>query len=136
MWSAPKTNTASPRYSSMRCRFWNTESAVPGLAHPHLGGDDGDEGVVRAARPPGPLHVLGQRLRLVLREDVDRAHPGVRQIGEDEVDDPVAAAEGDGRLGAIERERKEARALAAGHDQRDEPLLSVHRWVRDRPAQL
>ncbi len=29
MWSAPNTSTASPRYSSMRCRFWKTESAVP-----------------------------------------------------------------------------------------------------------
>ena len=29
MWSAPKTRTASPRYSSIRWRFWKTESAVP-----------------------------------------------------------------------------------------------------------
>ncbi len=72
--------------------------------------------------------MLGERLRLVLREHVDGPDARVRQVRQDEVDDPVAAAEGHGRLGAIEREREEARALAAGHDQRDEPLLSVHWW--------
>jgi len=103
---------------------------VPGLAHAHLGGHHGHERVVGAPPPPGPLDVLGQRLRLVLREDVDRADARIRQVRQHEVDDPVPASEGYGGLGAIEREREKARSLAARHHQRDEPLLSVHSGAR------
>ena len=100
---------------------------VPGFAHAHLRRHDGHEGVERAARPPGSLHVLGQRLRLVLGQHVDRPDARVGQVRQHEVDDPVAAPERNGGFGAIERERKKSRAFAACHHQRDEPLLSVHR---------
>ena len=101
-------------------------AAVPRFAHAHLRGHHRDEVVERAARSPGALHVLSQRLRLVLGQDVDRPDARVRQVRQDEVDDPVAAAEGHGGLGAIEGEREQPRALAARHHERNESLLSVH----------
>jgi len=70
---------------------------------------------------PAVVHVLDQRLRLVLREDRDLADAGVHAVGEHEVDDAELAAEGGGGLGAVLGEIAQALAAAAGHDDREGP---------------
>ena len=92
-------------------------AAVPALAHAHLRRNDGHEVGVRAARAPGVLHVLDQRLGLVLREHVHGPHAGVVHVGQHEVDDAVSAAEGDRGLGAISGEGEEPFPFSAGHDE-------------------
>ena len=66
------------------------------------------------------LHVGVERLRLVLHQHLDLEDAGVGEVGEDEVDDAVAAAEGDGRLGPVAGERVEPPPFAAGQDHRQE----------------
>ena len=67
-------------------------------------------------QPPGGRDVAVQRVALVLREHHDLAVAGVDQVRQREVDEPVVAPEGDGRLGAVGRQRCQALALAAGQD--------------------
>ena len=56
-----------------------------------------------AQEAPAALHVLDQRLRLVLREDGNLADAGVHAVGQHEVDDAELAAEGRGGLGSDAR---------------------------------
>ena len=67
---------------------------------------------------PAVLHVLDQRLCLVLREDGDLADAGVDAVGEHEVDDAELAAEGRGRLAALCGQIVQPLTAAAGHDHR------------------
>jgi hypothetical protein len=61
--------------------------------------------------------MLEQRLAAELGEHVDGVDSGVDEIAEDEIDDPVFAAEGNRRFGAFPRERIEPGSLAASqHD--------------------
>jgi hypothetical protein len=81
---------------------------VPGLPARICGGD-GDERLGEpAADAPGPAHVLDQRLRLVLHEDVQGVDPRVDEVAQDVVDDAMAGAERDGGLAARAGERLEA----------------------------
>ena len=67
--------------------------------------------------------VVVERARAVLREDEHVVDARVHAVGQGEVDDPVLAAERDGRLGAVIGEDGEPLAGAAGqHDGND-----VHR---------
>ena len=66
---------------------------VPAFARAHLRGHDGHEVGVGAARTPGALDMLDQRLRLVLGQHVDGPDPGVVHVRQHEVDDAVASAE-------------------------------------------
>jgi len=50
--------------------------------------------------------VLEQRLTAELGEHVDRIESGVNEVAEDEIDDPVFAAEGNRRLDAFPSEGK------------------------------
>ena len=71
-------------------------------------------------QPPGQRDVAVERVALVLREHDDPAEAGVDEVRQREVDQPVVAAERHGRLGAVERQRHQALALAAGeHDRED-----------------
>ena len=101
----------------------------PHFPDAHLRGHDGDE-VVRheAAGLPGGTEVLDQRLRHVLDEDVERQDPRVDEVREDEVDDPVAAAERHRGLAALAGQGLETRAFASGEDQ-GENAVSRHRWA-------
>ena len=87
---------------------------VPVLADALLGGQGedvlADFGVEDVPAAPD---VAVQGVGFVLDQDDDAAQPGVDAVAEGEVDDPVFAAEGDGGLGAIRRQRVEALAPPA-----------------------
>ena len=82
---------------------------------------------------PAAREVLHHRARLVLGEDAHLEDARVDEVRQHEVDDAIAATEGDGRLGTIEGERREPRAFAPGHDQGEISSLSVHFWLEARP---
>jgi hypothetical protein len=65
---------------------------------------------------PAVLHVLYERLRLVLREDGDLADTGVHAVGEYEIDDAELAAERGRGLAAMRRQVPQPLAPAARHD--------------------
>ena len=65
---------------------------------------------------PAALHVLDQRLRLVLGENGDLADAGVHAVREHEVDDAELAAEGRRGLAAVCGEVFQTLAASAGHD--------------------
>jgi hypothetical protein len=61
--------------------------------------------------------VAVQAVALVLGEHRDPEHPGVDEVRQREVDQPIQPAERDGRLGPVQGQRREALALTAGeHD--------------------
>ena len=92
---------------------------VPAAPELLLGRDLVDELVqARAEDVPARLQVVGKRVRLVLRQDVDPPEPGVDAVGQGEVDDPEDAAEGDRRLGPDVGQRTQALTLAPRHDER------------------
>ena len=62
---------------------------------------------------PGRRDVAVEAVALVLRQDGDPQEAAVDEVREREVDQPVVAAERNGRLGAVGRERPEPLALAA-----------------------
>ena len=80
---------------------------VPVFADPLHGRQDFDKLAQLTAHDVAPAFtdMAVERERLVLRQDVDAAQIGVEAVGERDVDDAVDAAEGDGRLGAVARER-------------------------------
>ena len=89
---------------------------VPQLAHPHLRRHRNDEVIgVDPAELPSILEMLDERLRAPLHQHVDRVDARIGEVGEDEVDDAVPAAERDRGLGAIAGERMQPRALPPGH---------------------
>src|SRR5262249_13544124 len=55
-----------------------------------------------------------------LGEHVDVVEPAVDAVGDWDVDEPVLAGDGDGRLGAGSGERVEAGAAAAAQDERED----------------
>ena len=63
-----------------------------------------------------------------------RRSPELRQLLSDEIDDAVRAAEVDGRLGALLRQRIEPLAGAAGEDD-DEAVVEERRHGCSAPAQ-
>src|SRR5262249_44843980 len=65
---------------------------------------------------PAMLHVLDQRLRLVLREDRDLADTGVHAIGKHEIDDAELAPERRRRLAAMRCQVTQPLAAATRHD--------------------
>ena len=90
-------------------------ASVPELAEPHLRGDDLDV-LAEAGQPPVARHVLDQTRGHVLRQHVNPAVARIDEVRQHEVDDPVAPRERHSWLRPVDRERSEARALAAGHD--------------------
>ena len=111
---------------------------VPGLADLLLRRNDFDKlAELPAQVTPALLHVLDQRLLLVLREDGNLADAGVHAIGKHEIDNAKLAAEGCGGLAAIDGEALQAFAAAAGHHDRqgatgqaaDKPSVGGARWL-------
>ena len=68
----------------------------------------------QAAELPSFAQVLEQRLAAELRQHIDRIDSRVDEITQDEIDDPVLAAERNGRFGPFLRQRIEPGSLAAG----------------------
>src|SRR4029077_19806956 len=92
-------------------------TAIPDRTELLLRGDDLDELPELSAQvPPAVLHVLNQRLGLVLSEDGDLADTGVHAVRQHEVDDAELAAERRGRFAAVRRQVAEPLTAPAGHD--------------------
>ena len=92
-------------------------AAIPVLAHLLLRGHHVDELAEFAPQvAPAALHVLDQRLALVLREQADLADARVHAVGQHEIDDAELAAEGCRRFAAMFGEAAQALTAAAGHD--------------------
>jgi hypothetical protein len=73
-------------------------------------------------QPPGRGDVPVEAVALVLRQHDDLAVAAVDEVGQHEVDEPVDAAERHRRLGPVRGERHQALSLAAGEDDREDPL--------------
>ncbi|GEM30141.1 hypothetical protein NN3_11480 [Nocardia neocaledoniensis NBRC 108232] len=65
-------------------------------------------------------------MRLVLGEDAQTQIAGVDEIAEDEIDQPVRAAEGHRGLGTVCGERKQSFALATGEHDPEYVRLAPH----------
>ncbi len=86
-----------------------------------------DAAVVAVEVPrPAEADVVVERAGVVLGEDDDVVDVRVHAVREREVDDPVLAAERDGRLGPDRREDRQALTFATGQDDGHRPL---HREV-------
>ena len=59
-------------------------------------------------RRPAAANVAIEAERFVLRENENAVQIAVQAVGKSDVDDAVDAAEGNGRLGAVARERPQA----------------------------
>jgi hypothetical protein len=61
-----------------------------------------------------------ERQRLILGHDADRFDPGIGAVAQRKINDPVAAAKGDSRLGEVLGQDAQTRTLPACEDQRDD----------------
>ncbi len=68
----------------------------------------------RSAHCPAFAQVLQQTLTAELRQNIDGKDTGVDEVAQNEVDDPVFAAEGHRRFGAFLGEWVKPGSLAAG----------------------
>ena len=91
-------------------------AGVPARAEPLLGGHRRDVLAGQAGQPPVLRDVPVQRMRLVLGQHADPQIPGVDEIGQHEIDEPVGAAERNRRLGPVGGQRVQPLALPAGED--------------------
>ena len=66
-------------------------------------------------------HVFHERTRAVLRQQVDAEESRVDAVREGEVDDAVLPRDGDGRLGAVLGEHRQAAPLPAHEDEHIRP---------------
>ena len=100
-------------------------AAVP-LGHPAAGDVRLEQldATAIAVQVPGPAEadVIVQRARVVLGQDHDVVDVRVHAVREREVDDPVLAAERDGRLGSLLGQDRQALAFAARKDHGHRPL--------------
>ena len=90
-----------------------------------LGREDLDEPLaedVHAIRLPD---VAVERRRVELRQHEDATNVRMQTVTDWDVDQPVGAADWNGRLRPVQRQRKKARALAAAQNNRED--LVVHR---------
>ena len=88
-------------------------SQIPVGGDAHLRRQDFDEFAEAHQRRPALADVAVEAERFVLRQDENAAQVAVDAIGKRDVDDAVDAAEGDGGLGAVARERPQPLALSA-----------------------
>ena len=97
----------------------------PVRASTHLRGHRRHVVAEQGAEPPRLADVAVEAVAHVLGEHDDLQVARVGEVGQREVDDPVATAERHGRLGTIHGERQHALALSAGKDD-DEHLWLGH----------
>ena len=67
-----------------------------------------------------------EAVALVLGQDDDLEVAGVGEVGQREVDQPVAAAERDGRLGPVVGQREQPLALSPGQDDDEDMGFGWH----------
>jgi hypothetical protein len=106
-------------------------AAIPNFAELLLGRHDVDELAELAVQiTPAALHMLNQRVRLILREYEDLANARVDAIGKREVDDAVLAAERRGRLRAVVRQLHQPLPAPTSHHDRHSAACEL----TDHPA--
>ena len=95
---------------------------IPTLVDPLLGWKDVEKLTEFSAEEPIPTQhqVPVEAHGFVLGEHLHPTEAAVDAVGKREVNDPVSAAEGDGRLGTIPGERVEASALSACQNDGDD----------------
>ena len=81
--------------------------------------EHGREAAAEVVEAVGLRDVAVEARRVVLRQHEHAAQAAVDAVGERDVDQPVLAGERDGGLGAVARERVQARAGAAAQDDGD-----------------
>jgi hypothetical protein len=96
---------------------------VPVLADPLLRRDRRHVVAEQRRHPPRRRDVLVETVRLVLREDDDLEVARVDDVGEREVDEPVRAAERDGRLRTVGGQGHQALPFPTSEDDRQ------HLWI-------
>src|SRR6185369_12165829 len=102
-------------------------SAEPALAGALLRRDRLDEVIEHGGESPPSRDVLFERGALVLRQHLDAKKSRVDEVREDDVDDAVTTAEGNGRLRSVERQRAHTFPLASGEDHREHSRTLVGR---------
>jgi len=100
---------------------------IPGLRDAHLRRQHLNEIPQSHKRRPAAPDVAIQAESLVLGEHENPAKAAINAVGQGDVDDPVDTAEGDGRLGAVSRERPQPFPLPSGENHRDSLLDIEHR---------
>ncbi len=90
----------------------------------HLGGNGHHVVAEQRRQPPGRGDVPPEALALVLRQHGDLELPGVDEVREGEIDQPVVAAERDGRLGPVDRQRREALAFTSREHHGEDPQVT------------
>jgi hypothetical protein len=107
-------------------------AGVPAGAEALLRGHRGDVVPEHLREPPGRGDVPVEAVALVLGEHRDLPDVGVHQVGQDEVDEPVVAAEGHGRFGPVLSQGGQPLALTAGQDDAENPRTATHGSQRIR----
>jgi hypothetical protein len=91
-------------------------AGVPARAEPLLSGHRRDVLAGKPRQPPVLRNVAVQRMRFVLGQHADSQVSGVHQIRQHKIDQPVGAAEGNGRFGTVGRQRVQPLAFPARQD--------------------
>jgi hypothetical protein len=102
---------------------------IPVLRYAHLRRQDLDEIADAHERRPAAPNMAVEAQRFVLREHEDAAQVAIEAIRERDVHDAVDASEGNGRFGAVARERPEPFALAARQENADRIAHQRHELV-------
>ena len=99
---------------------------VPAGSQPLLRRNRGHVVAHQRGHPPGLGDVTVQAVRLVLGQNAHSPEPGVDEIREDEIDQPVGPAERDCGLRSVGRQRHQSLALATSEDHRQDMRVRTH----------
>src|SRR5437773_645974 len=91
-----------------------------------LGREDLDEPLAEDVQAIRLRDVSVERRRVELRQHEDATNVGMQTVTDGDVDQPVCAADRNGRLRPVLRERKEARALSAAQNNREDFVVHRH----------
>ncbi len=130
MWSAPNTHTRSGSLvvDQVEVLVDRVGRALePERAPPHLRRHRRHVVAEQRREPPRLADVAVEAVALVLRQHDDLEVPGVGEVRQREVDEPVGAAERHRRLGPVVGEREQPLALAAGQHDDEDVGFSGHR---------
>ena len=92
-----------------------------------FGRENVDEALAERVHPKGLRNMTIERRGIELRQHENAADVGVQAVADRDVDEAVAAADRHGRLRAMQRQRKEARALPAAQNDREDFVVHGHK---------
>jgi hypothetical protein len=75
---------------------------------------------------PGFTHMLDQRLRFVLHQQVNCVNARIDQVGQHKIDDAITCAKGNGWLGTFRSQWMQARTFAASDDHGQNFFITTH----------